>query len=158
MEDKPYIRKEGRKMNGGKAEKIYELMQKFHKMRTNAKFTGEIPRSELKMLKMIKMNSSEAEGVKVSTLSELLDISKSAVSQMINALEDKGYVERVSTKGDRRVVYVRLTENGEERFALELQAFLQGMDKIFTKMGEDDTEELLRLLEKLYTIVSDHSH
>ena len=147
-------------MNGGKAEKIYEMMQKFQKMkmRTNAKMAGEIPRSELKMLKMIKMNSSETEGVKVSTLSELLDISKSAVSQMINALEDKGYVERVTTKNDRRVVYVRLTENGKERLAKELRAFLQGMDKIFTKMGEEDTEELLRLLEKLYTIVSNHSH
>lgn len=145
-------------MNDGKAEKIYEMMQKFKKVRLNAKFAGELPRSELKMLKMIKMNSSETEGVKVSTLSELLDISKSAVSQMINALEDKGYVERVTTKSDRRVVYVRLTENGEERLAMELKTFLQGMDKVFKKMGEDDTEELLRLLEKLYSIVCEYGH
>jgi DNA-binding MarR family transcriptional regulator len=142
-------------MTSGKAEKIYELMQKFQKMRMNANSEGEIPRSELKMLKMIRMNSTEAEGVKISTLSELLNISKSAVSQMINALEDKGYVERVTTKNDRRVVYVRLTGDGEACFTKQIQAFLHGMDKIFAKMGEEDTEELLRLLEKLYTIVSE---
>ena len=144
-------------MNGGKAEKIYEIMQKFQKMRVNASLSGEIPRSELKMLKMIKMNSSEVEGVKISTLSELLDISKSAVSQVINALEDKGNVVRITTKNDRRVVYVRLTESGEECFAKELQVFFNGMNKIFTKMGEEDTEELLRLLEKLYAIVDGYS-
>lgn len=137
------------------AEKIYEIMQKFQKARINAKTAREMPRSEMKMLKMIKINSSETEGVNISTLSELLEISKSAVSQIINALEDKGFVERITTKNDRRVVYVRLTESGEQCFAKVVEAFLQRMAQVFDKMGEEDTKELLRLLEKLYSIVSD---
>jgi DNA-binding MarR family transcriptional regulator len=139
-------------------EKIHEIMQKFHKLKMNRKIAGGIPRREIMMLNMIKMNSSENEGVTISDLSELLEISKPAVSQMINALEDKGYVERITTKNDRRLVYVRLTESGGQCLAKELQTFLQGMAKIFDKMGEKDTEDLLRLLNKLYLIVSEHSH
>ncbi len=92
-------------MNNGNIEKIHDLMQKFHKLNMNRKITGGgIARREIMMLKMIKMNSFENEGVTISALSELIDISKPAVSQMINTLEDKGYVERITTKSDRRRV------------------------------------------------------
>ncbi|HWQ89613.1 MAG TPA: MarR family transcriptional regulator [Desulfitobacteriaceae bacterium] len=145
-------------MDMSNTEKIYQIIQKFHKIGINKKTTGEMPRSELMMLKMIKMNSSETEGVTITALSELLEISKSAVSQTINALEDKAYVERITIKNDRRLVYVRLTESGQQCLAKELQSFLEGMAQTFARMGERDTEDLLRLLEKLYLIISDYSH
>lgn len=144
-------------MDNSNADKIYQIMQNFQKIKRNKRTDGEIPHSEIMMLNKIKINSSNTEGVTISALSELLDISKSAVSQMINALEDKEYVERITTRNDRRLVYVRLTESGEQCLAKELQAFLQGLAQIFSKMGEEDTEELLRLLNKLYLIVSDNS-
>ena len=142
-------------MDTNNAEKIHQMMQKFHKLRINTKILGEMPNSEIMMLKKIKMNSSEDKGVTMSTLSDLLEISKPAVSQLINVLEDKGYVERITTKNDRRLVYVRLTENGEQCLAKQLRSFLDGMNQVFAKMGEDDTADLLRLLNKLYTIVSE---
>jgi len=145
-------------MDSSNAEKIFQLMQKFHKIKMNAKTTGAMSRSEMMMLKMIKVNSFETEGVTISTLSDLSEISKSAVSQMINALEDKGYVERITTKNDRRLVYVRLTEGGQQCLAKQLQSFLDGMNQIFAKMREEDTEDLLRLLKKLYLIVSESNH
>lgn len=142
-------------MDCGNVEKIYETMQKFHKMKMNLNDTGEITRGEIMMLKMIKANSSEHEGVTISTLSELLNISKPAVSQVLNTLEDKKYVERSAVKNDRRLVHVRLTGSGEECLARKYQAQLLMMNKVFDRMGEDDTKQLLQLLEKLYTIVSD---
>lgn len=144
-------------MDTGNAEKVYRIMQKFQKIGMNTKI-GEMPHSEIMMLKMIRMNSSETEGVTISTLSELLEISKSAVSQAINTLENKEYVERLTTKNDRRLVYVRLTESGEQCLAKELQSFLKGMAQVFDKMGEEDTKDLLRLLKKLYLIVSESSY
>lgn len=138
------------------AEKIYEIMEKFRRNMMNKKMSGEIPRSEFKLLKVIKMNSTEREGVTISSLSDHLEISKSAVSQMINLLEDEGYIERVFTKNDRRLVYVRLTDGGEKYIAQRYQEFLESMTEIFNRMGEKDTEELLRLLEKLYDIVTEN--
>ncbi len=142
-------------MNGGNAEKIYEMMQKFHKIKMNLNDSGEITRGEIMMLKMIRANSSEQEGITISALSELLNISKPAVSQVLNALEDKKYIERSAVKKDRRLVHVRLTGSGEECLARKYQAHLQAMNKIFDRMGEEDTKQLLHLLEKLYAIVSD---
>lgn len=143
-------------METGNAEKIYQVMQKFQKLGMNSKFGGEMPRSEIMMLKMINIDTSKTEGVTISTLSERLEITKSAVSQMINVLEDKGYVERITTKSDRRIVYVRLTEMGEQSLEKSLQSLLKSLNQVFEKMGEEDTEILFRLLNKLYLIVSDY--
>lgn len=143
-------------METGNAEKIYQTMQKFQKLGMNSKFAGEMPRSEIMMLKMINRDTSSTEGVTISTLSERLEITKSAVSQMINVLEDKGYVERITTKNDRRIVYVRLTEVGEQSLEKSLQSLLVSLNQVFEKMGEKDTETLLGLLNKLYIIVSDY--
>jgi len=140
----------------GNGEKIYQAMQKFQKLGMTSKFASELPRSEIKMLKMINLDTSQNEGVTISTLSERLEISKSAVSQMINVLEDKGYVERITTKNDRRIVYVRLTESGEQSLEKSLQSLLKHLNQVFDKMGEEDTETLLELLNKLYIIVSDY--
>lgn len=137
--------------------KIHELMQKFHKIQMNAKNTGEMLRREMMMLKLIEARSTRAEGVTISALSDHLEISRSAVSQMINALEDKGYVLRQTTKSDRRLVYVKLTENGRQCLERQLRIFLEGIAQVFDKMGERDTEELLRLMQKLYAIISENA-
>jgi len=142
-------------MEKSNAVKIYQILQKFHKTGLSRKITGGMPHSEIMMLKKIKLNCYETEGVTISTLSKLLEVSKSAVSQMVNNLEDKGYIERINTKNDRRLVYVRLTVSGEQCLAKELQSLLQKMDEMFDGMGEEETEDLLRLLEKLYSIVSE---
>jgi DNA-binding MarR family transcriptional regulator len=142
-------------MDISNAEKIIQTMHRFQKISINSKIMGEMPRSEIKMLKLIKFNSTEAAGVTISTLSEHLTISKPAVSQMINVLEGRGYVERITTKNDRRIVYVRLTEAGEQSLEKALQSLMKVLNEIFGKMGEEDTKTLLALLDKLCIITSD---
>ncbi|NCB42645.1 MAG: MarR family transcriptional regulator [Clostridia bacterium] len=144
-------------MNTENAEKIYQIMSKFHKIRVNSKMCGEIPHSEAMMLKMIKRKGSLEEGVTISDLSAHSQITKAGVSQMINALEDKGFVERFRSKNDRRLVYVRITEAGDKSLKKALQQFLGDLERIFAKMGEEDTKDLLRLLYKLYGIVAEYS-
>ena len=60
-------------------------------------------------------NHIEEPGVKVSELSEILHSTKPATSKMLSALEEKDYIERISDKKDRRVVYIRLSANGEKK-------------------------------------------
>lgn len=144
-------------MDMRKAHKVVQIMQKFYKSTVNLKNIIEIPRSEFMMLKLIKSHSDENEGITVSMISELMEISKPAVSQMINVLEEKGYVERVTTKKDRRVVHVRLTEKGEKCLKKAMDSYMKNISVIFEKMGEDDAAEFLRLLEKFYQIASGYA-
>ncbi|MGL5329185.1 MAG: MarR family winged helix-turn-helix transcriptional regulator [Peptostreptococcaceae bacterium] len=88
--------------------------------------------------------------MKTSELSKCLMITKPAVSKVINGLEEKGYVERMTDKSDRRVVYINLTETGMKILEEENKRFEIFTQRVIEKMGEDDTEEMIRLFKKMY--------
>lgn len=94
-------------------------------------------------------------GMKTSELTKDLCITKPATSKMLNVLEEKGYIERTSSKNDRRVVYVRLTEEGEVFLKEENKKFEKFTHKVIDKMGEEDTQNLIRLFGKLYDIIEE---
>ena len=93
-------------------------------------------------------NHIEDPGVKVSELSEMVHSTKPATSKMLKALEEKGYIERISDKKDRRVVYIRLSSTGEKKIR---EAFVRMQDfaeHTINRLGEDDSRELVRILNK----------
>jgi len=87
-------------------EKFFEVLKKYLRLGSDVRSTTKWLHREFMMMKTIK-SYSEQEEITIH------GISKSAVSQLINKLEDKNYVERTTFKSDRRIVYVRLTEFGE---------------------------------------------
>lgn len=78
----------------------------------------------------------------LSELNSYLNFTRPNLSQTINKLEDKGYVERVVLKDDRRVTYIRLTENGKAKYD-EIFVRLENIAKI---LGEEDTDKLIELV------------
>lgn len=94
-------------------------------------------------------------GVKISVLCEKTEMSKPAASQMLNSLEDKGLVERIVTKSDRRVVYVTLTEEGKKVLDQAALHMTNLVEKVVERLGPEDTKELTRLFDKLYTIIDE---
>lgn len=50
--------------------------------------------------------------VPMSRLAELIDVSVSNATGLVDRMEERGYVERVRVPDDRRVVIVRMTEVG----------------------------------------------
>ena len=68
------------------------------------------------------------------------------LSQTINKLEDKGYVERVVLKDDRRVTYIRLTENGKATAKAKYDEIFVRLENIAKILGEEDTDKLIELV------------
>jgi DNA-binding MarR family transcriptional regulator len=143
-------------MESTNVEKIFQAIHRLKKISFTEDMLGSLSHSEFAMMNLIKHNAEEGKGVKISTIGNLLKISNPAVSQMINVLEDKGYVERITTKNDRRVVYVQLTKTGEGNLEEALQCGYKAANEILGRMGEEDIQTLLRLLDKLYFIVGDY--
>lgn len=94
-------------------------------------------------------------GMKTSQLTKDLCITKPATSRMLNLMEEKGYIERTSSKNDRRVVYVKLTKQGEEFLKEESIKFESFAYKVIEKMGEEDADNLIRLFGKLYDVIEE---
>ena len=109
----------------------------------------------LHQIQELSKKSDNEEGIKPSKLSSICEMSKPAVSQMLNSLDKKRYIERKITKEDRRMVYISLTQKGREKLKDATERFIGGFDKIICELGSEDTETLIKLLNKLCYIIED---
>lgn len=95
---------------------------------------------------------SKQKSCKVSELAEHLDVKPSAVTLMIDRLEQHGFVSREHDKKDRRVVNIRLTEQGEEKLRQVLEARKAVVQQYLSHLDEDELSAMANIAEKLAQI------
>ena len=87
--------------------------------------------------------------MKISELSEKLGLSNSTVSGILDRLESQGLVERTRSKEDRRVVYIKVTDE----FRKHSQKHFEEINKLIEQMMDKATpEELDIILEGMNTL------
>lgn len=129
--------------------------------------TGEaVPHGEFVMMFVIHaaMKKQEAEekeggcpspGLMVSRLSELLQVSRPTASQMVSTLEDKGYIERVMSATDRRVIYICLTDKGQAVFSSRMKRYSEALSEIIEKVGREEIDQLILTCTRLQEAVNE---
>jgi MarR family 2-MHQ and catechol resistance regulon transcriptional repressor len=58
----------------------------------------------------------DTEGMTCKQLSEKTLVTKGTLTGVLDRLADKGLIERIPSKEDRRAIFIRLTPKGSERF------------------------------------------
>jgi DNA-binding MarR family transcriptional regulator len=92
-----------------------------------------------------------------SDLEDNFHVSKSAVSQMLGALEEKGYVTRELDKTNRRKRLLGLTPRGRktvDTIGREVDAYFSG---IVQRFGEKDTRSLVALFNRFAEIAEENN-
>lgn len=71
---------------------------------------------------------------------------KSQLNKVIMDLEEKGLATRRRLVGDRRLVYVELTQAGRALYAREHARILEIVDKVIFQLGEAESENTIACL------------
>lgn len=82
-----------------------------------------------------------------------LGISASAVSQILNKLEDKSFIKRELNKENRRETLLYLNQRAEDYFESLLKLEHEINEEVYEKLSIEDLKELVRILEKLNNII-----
>lgn len=88
----------------------------------------------------------------VSDLPKHMMISKPAISQLLNGLEKKGYINREIDKSDRRKISATLTPKGEEILGVAKDYADKMLDTVIARFGEENILQLLALFNRLTDI------
>lgn len=82
-------------------------------------------------------------------LAEIMDITKSAVSQQLTKLEAEGYIRKRQHEDDKRAYSIELGEKGQ-LYQQEMEAFHQEIaDKYQASLSASELENMLSTLQKL---------
>lgn len=87
----------------------------------------------------------------MSTVARMLKVTVGTLTIAINALVKKGYVNRVRSEEDRRVVLISLTALGKKAYDHHEQFHQEMVDAVLEGLKPDEVDVLLRALTNLNT-------
>jgi DNA-binding MarR family transcriptional regulator len=88
----------------------------------------------------------------VTSLSETMEVNPSAVTVMLDRLENHGYVNRSRDREDRRVVIVELTEAGKQALETVMNMRKRVLQYCLGQLSPDEVESFLTTLEKVASV------
>ena len=113
---------------------------------------GVMP-SYIQYLDVIQQMEKKGIRVKVSDISDTLHLPRPGVTRTVKEMERKGYLKKIASPEDGRVVYLSVTENGErlsekynDRYFAALSAQVEGI-------SEEDADCMIRTIESFYKIM-----
>jgi len=134
-------------ISSGLSHDLFQIVKRFLRLDLKLKSIDGLTRSEQELLVMLLMNFDETQKVlTVTEISTHLQITTAGVTQLLNPLEDTGYIERLPDPRDRRIVRIGLTGKAtRDASALILDA-QEKMVELVKLMGEEDSKTFIRLM------------
>ena len=93
--------------------------------------------------------------VKAADLSDLLELSRPAITRILNSLENRGFIVRNVNKKDRRSFAIELTETGIEAIEKANRRILGFAGKLAELLGDSETDKLIELIDRLSNILKE---
>ncbi|MEM3670253.1 MAG: MarR family transcriptional regulator [Thermoprotei archaeon] len=104
---------------------------------------------EVKVLYLLKQQGP----VSMARISGELMITPAGATVMVDRLEERGFLRRVHSKDDRRVVYVKLTRKGEEKLEKARSVYTEVIHGLFNAISPSELHALVSIMEKLEKVL-----
>lgn len=113
---------------------------------------GVMP-SYIQYLDVIQAMEAEDHQVKVSDVSDAMNLPRPGVTRTIKEMEMKGYLRKLASQEDGRVVYISLTEAGRELSKKYDQQYFDALSPYMEEISEEEANCMIRTIEKFYRIM-----
>lgn len=133
-----------------------ELIAKLKDMQELRVFASEIlqrgfensitTRQEFDLLTRLKLSKVELTSLE---LSDKMELPKSNISRLVNALSKKGLIEKVKSEQDGRIYYLKLTDIGTSELNKTYENYLSPLFEIENNLGEEQFNLLLNIIKEL---------
>jgi len=107
--------------------------------------------SWVELMLLIKL---EADG-NVSGVSDMLHITKPAVTYMLNSFEEDGYITRGTDPNDRRKIDIKLTAKGKKFIETHKNSYEGFFNDVLAKFGDRKIKEFIRLFNKFADVMDE---
>jgi len=134
---------------------LLKLIKRFPHIKFQQSIIHDLSRCEYELLAILRMNlDDDKPAITVSEISSLLSITPAGVTHLINPLEEKGFVQRLADRTDRRIVRIGLTAKGSEAADAMLAIIMEQLLGLTNFLGSEDSATFLRLMSRALAYLS----
>ncbi len=140
-------------------ENIKALLDACYQAKRARELLPELPKgvssSYIHYLDTIERLERQGVRVKVSDISDALNIPRPGVTRTVKEMEQRGYLEKMTSPDDGRVTYLTVTESGKcLSGTFNGQVFAQ-LAPLLEDVPDEDAACTIRTVQKLYTVMSE---
>lgn len=129
-------------------EVLVKLFRNINVIEERALRTGEykdVTTNDMHVIEAIGMDEAK----NMTSVARSLEVTTGTLTIAINSLVKKGYVDRVRSEEDRRVVLVSLSEKGKRAYLHHSRFHEQMIDSVVEELTEEEQQVLEKALTKL---------
>lgn len=93
--------------------------------------------------------------VKISDISDALRLPRPGVTRTVKEMEKKGYLKKISSDEDGRMVYIAITDKGEQLSDRFDKQYYNELSKYLSGISEQDADCMIRTVGVLYQVMSE---
>ena len=113
--------------------------------------------SHIRYMDMIQELQKQNDHVRVSDLSDVLNIPRPGVTRTIKEMEKKGLVQKTASPNDGRVTYLSLTDHGKEISEKYNENYFNELTPYLDDISDADADCMVQTIQKFYDIMCERS-
>ena len=137
--------------------KIKQMLDACYRAKRIRDMLPELPKgvssSYIQYLDVIQTLEKEGKQVKVSDISERMNLPRPGVTRTVKEMENKGYLKKVSSSLDRRIVYISLTDAGKELSNTYDKYYFSMLERYMNGISDKEADNMILTIDKFYQIM-----
>lgn len=109
--------------------------------------------TELRMISEIIAAQFEGKRLISTQLAVRLGITRSAVSQIVNRLEERGVLKRVPDEIDRKIAYIEISADIMQQYGEDVKTLVDAVKEVVAQFGEENFNKMCKLFEEFQTLI-----
>lgn len=109
--------------------------------------------SHIQYMDVIQKLEKEGLQVKVSDLSNALNLPRPGVTRTVKEMEKKELIQKIASPADGRVTYLTLTEKGRNISQKYNENYFNALAPYLSDISEEDADCMIRTIDRFYHIM-----
>lgn len=127
---------------------IVNLARRFSQVLMSA-VSEVVPQDGLRYEFGLLIAVSHVSGTEQKNLAAIMSLDVTTIGQLVDALEGKGLVRRISSTTDRRVKLVEITKHGRQLIAEYRPAVLKAQNEVLSRLSDQERQVLVDLMSRV---------
>ncbi len=140
-------------------EKIKEMMDACYLAKRIRDMLPKLPEgvtpSYIQYLDTIHKLENQNIRVKISDISGALGLPRPGVTRTVKEMEKKGYLRKISSDEDGRMIYITITDRGERLSDKFDRQYYSELSRYLCDISEQDADCMIQTIGMLYQVMSE---
>ncbi len=109
----------------------------------------------IQYMDVIHILQSRHRQVKISDISDYMGLPRPGVTRTVKEMETKGYLKKIVSKEDGRIIYITITDKGEDLSDKYDKNYYIRLCEYMSDISEEEADCMIETIKKFYKVMSE---